>query len=259
MWAGSKDRDYKVIKSFIPPFDTYFEPFLGGGAVYFRLLADRGVFPAYCSDVNKDLIATYEVIRDDPEGLIALLPADKDKAVFKELLANTGFASKTEQGAAFLYLNRNRFFGMGGWMNADRYARTTVVERIRFFSPLMQRSVFSAEGCWSLPVFDNGAFVFCDPPYPEANNASCYKIDDDVEKLNRDYFSFVSDSVADFFWVTKHSDQFEEFVRSFKGVKVQKRRWDYRKPGQGVQTAYEIYASRDQSSLIVFPLPVAAE
>lgn len=243
MWAGSKDRDYPKIKPYIPDiFQTYYEPFLGGGAVYFRLLADRGEFPAVCADVNVDLLNTYEVIRDDPEGLISLLPPTKDKAIFREWMSSI-FGDRVERAAQFLYLNRNRFFGMGGWMNADRYARGAVIDRIRLFSPLMQQTSF-VSSCWECQ-FQAQDFVFCDPPYPETNNRACYRIeDDDVLRLNLDFLHRVADSQASFFWVTKHLDVIEERAEAISGVRVEKKVWTFRQPKKGVQTSHEIYVSR---------------
>lgn len=249
LWAGSKDRDYKIIKPYIGDFKVYHEPFVGGGSVYFRLLAERGAFSAFCSDVNTELIATYETIRDHPEELIAGLPETKDKETFARFLAMGSTGGKIERASRFLYLNRNRFFGMGGWMKADRYARGAVIERIRFFSPLMQMTQFSDRGCWSWE-FGDGSFIFCDPPYPDTNNKSCYRIeDDDVMALNRDYMRHVANSGQSFFWVTKHSDDMEQHA-DMLGVSWRKRRWEYRKPGQGVQVAYELYAWRSENRFL---------
>ena len=242
LWAGNKNRSYRAIKPYITKFTTYYETFLGGGAVYFRLLAERGSFKAHCTDVNEDLINTYEMIRDDPEGLIALLPPTKDKATF-QALTTAHLTAPVERAAQFLYLNRNRFFGMGGWMNADRYAREAVIERIRFFSPRMQQSVFSGS-CWDC-MFDAGGFVFCDPPYPETNNSACYKISDlETMKLNKDFLVAVSNSTDNLFWVTKHGDEMEDLAKSL-GLKTEKKEWIFRKPTKGLQSSFELYISRN--------------
>jgi DNA adenine methylase len=47
----------------IPRFNRYFEPFLGGGAMFFHLIQNRR-FTAYLSDTNKELITTYKVVKD---------------------------------------------------------------------------------------------------------------------------------------------------------------------------------------------------
>lgn len=243
MWSGSKDRDYPKVKKYVSDFDTYHEPFLGGGAVYFRLLQDRGSFKAFCSDINTDLITTYQEIKNNSERLIELLPPDKDRATFNLLMASAP-SDPTEQAARFLYLNRNRFFGMGGWMNADRYARRSVVDRIRYFSPLMQQTSFTASGCRTFPI-ESGSFVFCDPPYPDTNAAACYRNEAaDIMELNRSFYAELVQSSASFLWITKFSDEFDQHAKSYDGITVEKKEWSFRKPGKAVQLAHETYASR---------------
>jgi DNA adenine methylase len=242
MWAGSKDRDYPKIKPYLPDFKSYNEPFLGGGAVYFRLLVDRGRFKAHCSDVNEDLIATYETIRDDPKGLIAGLPPIKDKAVFKDFMSASPNTDK-DRAIRFLYLNRNRFFGMGGWMNADRYARGAVIDRIGFLSPLMQSTTFS-KSCWDCE-FPEGSFTFCDPPYPDTNNSACYKIEDqEIMNLNMNYLSVMAETGENFFWVTKFSNEMFNHASCYDDLIVEKKEWIFRKPGKEPQVGYELYVSR---------------
>ena len=241
LWAGSKDRDYKTIKSYIPDFEYYHEPFLGGGSVYFRLLAERGSFKASCADIHEELILVYEAIRDNPEKLIKALPLEKDRATFDEL-RKKAITDPTERAGRFLYLNRNRFFGLGGWMNADRYARAAVVERIRFFHPLMQESTFSSKGCWDMTI-ENNSFVFCDPPYPETNNTACYRMDDDVSVLNLEFFDYLHAKDVEFLWTTKFSPWFFDHASRDDTI-VEKKPWTFRKPSAGVQQNFEIYASR---------------
>ena len=54
-------------------FNDYYEPFLGGGAIFFKLQPNR----VFISDLNLDLIITYKVVRDAPLGLIKLLSEHK--------------------------------------------------------------------------------------------------------------------------------------------------------------------------------------
>ena len=52
---------------------TYFEPFLGGGALLFHILSERHDQKCDISDLNSDLVLTYTTIRDKPEELISSL------------------------------------------------------------------------------------------------------------------------------------------------------------------------------------------
>ena len=67
-WAGGKTRLLSVLRRSVPakPFGRYFEPFVGGGALFFDLAPDHAVL----SDTNPELISCYQVVRDSPDELI---------------------------------------------------------------------------------------------------------------------------------------------------------------------------------------------
>lgn len=66
-WAGGKRRILKHIRPLVPAeIDTYYEPFLGGGAVFFALAAERRFRRARISDVNQELVTTYRSIQRAP-------------------------------------------------------------------------------------------------------------------------------------------------------------------------------------------------
>lgn len=69
-WAGGKRQLLPIIKSKLPKeFNTYYEPFLGGGALLFDLSPERAII----NDFNSQLINVYEVIKDNRSGLIEAL------------------------------------------------------------------------------------------------------------------------------------------------------------------------------------------
>lgn len=75
-WAGGKRQLLPVLRPFYPgSFSTYFEPFLGSGAVFLDLVNSGRTEgrEARLSDVNADIIGCYRAIRDDVEGVIAAL------------------------------------------------------------------------------------------------------------------------------------------------------------------------------------------
>ena len=66
-WAGGKRKVLPFIKPLLPDrFKRYFEPFIGGGAVLFDLVPNHAIV----NDINSELIALYEVVKDSPEDLI---------------------------------------------------------------------------------------------------------------------------------------------------------------------------------------------
>ena len=84
-WAGGKKQIKKCVEKYLPKqlkdgkIKNYFEPFLGGGAIFFHVVSEFKIEHAYLSDINKDLILTYEVVKDSPEELILELESFSEK------------------------------------------------------------------------------------------------------------------------------------------------------------------------------------
>lgn len=74
-WAGGKNQLLPELDSLIPSkFNRYFEPFLGGGAMFFHLVSDKNMtFTAYLPDTSEELIKTYKVVKECVEELIEVL------------------------------------------------------------------------------------------------------------------------------------------------------------------------------------------
>lgn len=70
-WAGGKERELKHILPLVPPFETYYEPFVGGGAVYFAVAPAR----AYLNDRSPELIGLYHAVAAGDSDLHATLDA----------------------------------------------------------------------------------------------------------------------------------------------------------------------------------------
>lgn len=65
-YRGGKSKEIAFYSDFIPKFDTYYEPFFGGGATYFYLEPKK----AYISDINKSLMTFYQQISTEKFTLI---------------------------------------------------------------------------------------------------------------------------------------------------------------------------------------------
>lgn len=73
-WAGGKTSLLPRLLPHIPLHLTnYYEPFLGGAALFLRVCTRNTSFNAHLSDTNEELISTYRVIKESPEELISLL------------------------------------------------------------------------------------------------------------------------------------------------------------------------------------------
>ena len=73
-WLGGKGQLLPEFNKMIPShFNTYFEPFLGGGALFFYMMSRGMRFNACLSDTNGELITAYNAIKANPKGVIELL------------------------------------------------------------------------------------------------------------------------------------------------------------------------------------------
>jgi DNA adenine methylase len=73
-WAGGKGQLLPELNKMIPcQFNTYFEPFLGGGAMFFYLMSNGIRLNACLSDTNGELITTYIAVKDNVKEIRRLL------------------------------------------------------------------------------------------------------------------------------------------------------------------------------------------
>ncbi|MBD2182403.1 DNA adenine methylase [Planktothrix sp. FACHB-1355] len=114
-WAGGKSKLIAQYETFFPKeFQTYYEPFLGGGAVFFYLKQTRPEFKAILTDINADLINTYICVRDRVKDLIACLEEHQQRhnSDYYYDLRNCHTLKGLEAAARFIYLNKTCFNGL---------------------------------------------------------------------------------------------------------------------------------------------------
>ena len=114
-WAGGKRQLLPELLKEVPEqFDTYYEPFVGGGALFFALAAAGRFRRAVLADCNPDLIACYGAIKSDVDGVIAALrplPVSSDE--YYEIRARDPKGmSPAERAARTIYLNKVGFNGL---------------------------------------------------------------------------------------------------------------------------------------------------
>lgn len=117
-WVGGKRALIPQYQHLFPKkFDRYLEPFLGGGAIYFHLKANRAVI----NDSNPELIATYQGVRDNSQEVVALLKLLKERhsqnlyQTIRNLDRDATTFSKFEKyeiAARMIYLNQTCFNGV---------------------------------------------------------------------------------------------------------------------------------------------------
>ncbi len=188
-WVGGKRQLLKQFRdlglyppeNFDPITNTYFEPFVGGGAVFFDLLPET----AYLSDLNNELVVTYNVIKNDVENLIKSLKKHKlDKEYFLKMRAqNPEKLSDLNTASRFIYLNRTCFNGMyrvnskGGFnVPFGKYTNPLICDEnnLRKASKALKNVEIRKQDYKEvLKKAKKGDFVYFDPPYyPVSKTAS---------------------------------------------------------------------------------------
>ena len=187
-WVGGKRQLLDDLTPLFPKrVSSYCEPFLGGGAVLFRLQPNI----AYVNDVNAELIQMYEVIRDNVEELIAALKEhpneaghfysvrdwDRDKQKYGQL-------TKVQKAARVIYLNKTCYNGLFRVNNAGEfntpfghYKNPNIVNAptLRAVSAYFQKAQVtfsSVDYAQVLAKVQKGTFVYLDPPYDPVSNTA---------------------------------------------------------------------------------------
>lgn len=110
-WAGGKRGLLEQIRPLVPRNEDdarYFEPFLGGGSLFFDLRPPR----ATLADVNRELIEAFAVVRADVEGVIDRLARMKYDENDYYRVRSSRPRTETGRAARFIYLNKTCFNGL---------------------------------------------------------------------------------------------------------------------------------------------------
>lgn len=181
-WVGGKRQLLDSIVPLIPEYSTYYEPFVGGGAVVFATQPKKAII----NDSNEELINVYQVIREEPEALIAKLKEHQEKnceTYFYDIRSldrkKEDYLSmtKVEKAARIIYLNKTCYNGLfrvnsSGEFNSPwgRYKNPNIVneEAIHALHGFLNRSgikILCGDYREALKGIRKGAFVYFDPPY----------------------------------------------------------------------------------------------
>ena len=108
-WAGGKQWISQRISKLIPSsIGTYFEPFLGGGSLFFATSPQKAVL----SDLNSRLAETYQRLKDSPHEVIGVLATwNNDEKTYYRVRQLT-FADTVFRAAQFIYLNKTCWNGL---------------------------------------------------------------------------------------------------------------------------------------------------
>lgn len=241
-WVGGKTQLLEEVRKSLPARlsqyndITYVEPFVGGGAVLFWILQEYpNISRAIINDINKELICTYRVIKEDVDNLIDALgqldaqykskSQEERKQFFidKRSRFNTKNISEIETAALFIFLNRTCFNGLyrvnsKGEFNVPhgKYANPKICDRENLLavSKLLQRvEILCGDFEATEKYAGSKTIYYIDPPYKplsETSSFTSYAKDgfDDSEQIRvRDFCSRITHKEALF--IASNSDPIE--------------------------------------------------
>jgi DNA adenine methylase len=182
-WAGGKRQLIPILHQSLPhTFSTYYEPFLGGGALLFHILTEKKDSKCIISDLNSDLVLAYTIIRDKVEALLDSLKNheknyQKDSKSYYYSIRKSNPQNDIEKTSRLIFLNRTCFNGLyrvnsKGKFNVPlgKYSNPNIVneENIRSVSHILQSCKVSIK-CQDFEAVlrdtKKGDLVYFDPPY----------------------------------------------------------------------------------------------
>lgn len=185
-WAGGKrSLADRILKELPERIGTYYEPFVGGAAVFLALAEEKRFQHAVITDKNKELINLYTVVRDDLVRLLRKLETLQDQTSeerYYEIRSQKG-GDRIARAARLIYLNKTGYNGLyrvnsSGGFNVPygRYKRPKIYdpERLTVAAMALQdvtiRVADFEEVCAEAV---RGDAVYLDPPYlPVSKTAS---------------------------------------------------------------------------------------
>jgi len=250
-WAGGKRQLLTEIKTHLPKDInnyTYYEPFLGAGAVFFDLQPEKAVI----NDFNEQLILTYNVIKENIDDLISLLKnyqkmndedcyykirnIDRDPQIFNNL-------SNIEKAARLIFLNKTCFNGLyrvnsQGFFNVPygKYKNPAICEEIvlRQISAYLNSgkiSILNTDFEKAISTAGKKSFVYFDPPYhsPDKTNFTGYLangFDEDEQERLRDVIIKLTKKCVKCLLSNSDTDYIRELYKndSFEIITVQAKR-----------------------------------
>lgn len=203
-WVGGKGQLIEQLEALLPADFTerenvtYIEPFVGGGAMLFYMLQTYpNIKSAVINDINPDLTLCYQVVRDNPTGLInslkdiqtqyhALKTEEERRTFFLEQRDrfNTKSLNAIENCTLFFFLNRTCFNGLyrvnkTGKFNVPfgKYVTPTICDAATIYadSKLLQRvEIMTGDFEQTFDKIEGNTFFYFDPPYRPLSNTSSF-------------------------------------------------------------------------------------
>ncbi|MCL2412557.1 MAG: DNA adenine methylase [Bacteroidales bacterium] len=239
-WVGGKTQLISSIEQALPkgirnvPELTYIEPFVGGGAMLFWALNNlKNISKAVINDINPDLTAAYQTIRDNAGELIlelkiiekeykSLQSEESRKEFFlaQREKFNTKRLNDVDNTALFIFLNRTCFNGLyrvnsSGLFNVPfgKYTNPTICDQntILADSEVLQKvEILTGDFEQTIYHATENSLFYLDPPYKPLSQTSSftsYAKEDfcDDEQIRLKEFCDRLDE-QDYMWILSNSD-----------------------------------------------------
>jgi DNA adenine methylase len=192
-WAGGKRWLVRHLPRILGSFEIsgYHEPFLGGGAVFFRSAITGRVS---LSDINADLIEAYIQVRDAPDKVASVLATHVNTSEHYYAVRASAPEDSVSRAARFIYLNHTSYNGiyrvnLKGEYNVPFGKPTnpnlpTLEHLLSASRRLRDANIYPSDFLTVKDRIQPGDLVFLDPPYTVAHNSNGFI------KYNEKLFSF---------------------------------------------------------------------
>ena len=193
-WAGGKGSLLHELLVHVPlNLSNYYEPFLGGGALFFAVCGRNTPFNAHFSDINDALVNTYKVIKDNSDELIQLLSNLQYEYYSSRNMKDYFYekrdwrpSNSIDLAARLIFLNKTCYNGLyrvnsRGEFNVPfgRYKKPKILnaENIRAVSRALRRTnakIQSSDYKTALSNCGKNDFCYLDPPYQPKSKTSSF-------------------------------------------------------------------------------------
>lgn len=184
-WAGGKSQLLDELISRVPAqFSRYFEPFVGGGALFFHLQPKK----AYLSDINPEVINTYQTIKNKIDELIAELKSRIHSSEYFYKIRNADRTrdyqnwSDVKKASRFIYLNKTCFNGLYRVNSKEqfnvpfgKYKNPKIIDENNLYAchqVLQLAQINLASFLHIEEIVEQDDFIYFDPPYVPLNQTS---------------------------------------------------------------------------------------
>lgn len=244
-WVGGKRQLMSEIEPLMPSkISTYYEPFIGGGAVFLNQQPKKAVI----NDYNAELINVYKVVRDNVDELIEDLAKHKNESDYFYSIRmqdrQEGFdqLSELKRASRVIYLNKTCFNGLyrvnsSGEFNTPfgRYKSPNIVNEtvLRAVSNYLNNNdvkLLSGDFENALKGIRKGAFVYLDPPYDPVSKSSNFTgyieggFDSDQQERLRDVCIKLNDKGVNFLLSNSATPFIKDLYKDFEIIEVDAKR-----------------------------------